>query len=176
MEDFELTTLNKQVPVTKSICSKTRKEDIKKRLQNYTKKKSDDPFIHGQKYYVLDEKIPNCVHSIVCNQSFTPKDTHSSLGKDKFGDLNFKHHTCSSYDAKYNTGNEIKQLDTLANDDTITKIEKRKYKYQLDNPNVEIYYRKCPLFGCKSGTSLLEVTGGKTKRNRNRNRNRKLRK
>lgn len=153
------------------ICSKTQKEQLKNKLQNYTKKKREEPFVQGQKYYVLDENVPNCVNSIVCNQTFEIGSKHSSLGKDVNGDKRFLKDTCFSYDAKYNTGKEIKQLDTLDSYNEkskfITQITKGKYKYKLDTPNQNdnIYYRKCPLFGCKSGTSLMDISGGrKTKR------------
>jgi hypothetical protein len=118
----------------------------------------------------------------VCNQSFEIGRKHSSLGKD---DKRFLKDTCFSYDAQYNTGNDKKQLDTLVNAYDVngefnkftTQITKGKYKYKLDtpNPNDNIYYRKCPLFGCKSGTSLMDISGGRrTKRNKRKQRKLRL--
>jgi hypothetical protein len=169
----------------KVICSKTRKYDVEKRLKNYVKKRPEEPFIKGQKYYVIDESVPNCVNSIVCNETFSKGDKHSSLGKDENGvDKRFTEHKCFSYDAQFNNGTEKKQIDTLVNEydendefNTYkTKIAKRKYKYRLDmsNPQLSIYYRKCPMFGCTSGTSLMDISGGRRKTRRTKQ-NRKLR-
>ena len=179
---------NIELPSTtpSTVCSDIRKSDLQKRKGNYTKKNPNEPFIKGQKYYVIDENVPNCVNSIVCNETFSKGDKHSSLGKDANGNDNrFTTNKCFSYDAQYNTGNEKKQLDTLVDaydangefNNFTTGISKRKYKYQMDmsNPNNEVYYRKCSMFGCKSGTSLMDISGGRTRKNRRNRRNRKLR-
>jgi hypothetical protein len=173
-----------QSPNTQSnVCSTTRKEDLQQRLKNYTQKLPHEPFIQGQKYYVIDKNIPNCVNSIVCKQTFNKGDKHSSLGKDANGNDNtFPNHKCFSYDSKYNIGNETKQLDTLVDNydehgefnKFTTKISNKKYKYQLDtsNPNNLVYYRKCSMFGCKAGTSLMDISlngAGKTKRKKQKN-------
>jgi hypothetical protein len=177
-----------QLKTESKVCSETRKEDFEKRKKagEYKQKNPADPFIQGQKYYVLDENVPNCVNSVVCNQTFEIGRKHSSLGKDISGNDNrFLKDTCFSYDAKYNTGNEIKQLDTLvdAYDENgefnkfTTQISNKKYKYKLETPNKndKIYYRKCSMFGCNSGTSLIDISGGRRKTRKNRRKNRKSR-
>ena len=55
-----------------------------------------------------------------------------------------------------------------------TKIwNTKKYQYELDT-SPDVYYRKCPFYGCSSGTSALDITGGKRKKTRKKRRTRKL--
>jgi len=56
-----------------------KKKNLVNKLSNYTKKNIGEPFKSGQKYYILDNKIPNCVNSIGCNQTFRTGETHPSL-------------------------------------------------------------------------------------------------
>jgi hypothetical protein len=84
-------------------------------------------------------------------------------------------------------GTGINQLNTLADkydengiyNKFNTIIANRKSnKYQLPTTTPDIYYRTCSMFGCKSGTSLMDITGGrKTKKTRKtkRKRNKRLR-
>ena len=115
------------------LCSNERKQELRFKLQKYTKKNVGEPFKTGQKYYILDNKVPNCVNSIVCNQTFMKGQTHSSREGEPF--MNNK---CFSYDSQVNLGNKKVQLDTQVknyntygkSDDFNVKVwNKGKYKY-----------------------------------------------
>jgi len=187
MDNIELVQQNKpEVPNPPlQVCSDKRYQDVKKgATTNYIPKNTKEPFVSGQKYYVLDKNVPNCVNSVVCNQTFADKDTSTYIDKDgNKRKTTYSEPTCFSYDAQYNTGTEIKQLDTLADnyangvyDKFNTKISKRKYKYQLPTSTPDIYYRKCNLFNrCNSGTSLIDISGGRRKTRKNRRNYRKSR-
>ena len=189
MDNVELIQLNKPlVPQNTSsqVCSEKRYEDVKERAKtNYKLKDSKEPFVKGQKYYVVDKNVPNCINSVICEQTFGNKDTSTFIDND----LN-KHKTtfsepkCFSNNAYYNTGTEKKQLYTLADkydtngifDKFNTTIANRRHnKYQLPTSTPDIYYRTCSMFGCKSGTSLMDISGGRRKTKRNKRKNKKTR-
>jgi len=152
-------------------CSSERKTELSNKIKNYTKKNIGEPFMPGQKYYILDNNVPNCVNSFICKQPLRKGQTHPSLGQ------TFDNNICFSYDSQFNAGNEQKQLDTITNnyneygksDEFKVKVyNKGKYKYEL-NDQPDIYYRTCPMWGCKSGTSLIELAkGGRKTRRRSR--------
>jgi hypothetical protein len=159
-----------------NVCSPLREQDVKKRLQNYTRKQPNELFIPGQKYYVVDKNVPNCINSFVCGESFRKGQTSRRFNEktNQLESFQVDKDKCFSSDAQYNTGNEklqLNQLDATKMWDEQgvfnkyeTKIwDTKKYPYELNhsNPNVEIYYRNCPFYGCKSGTSVLDISGGK---------------
>ena len=168
-----------------SVCSPSRKNDLLNRLQNYTLKKPNEPFKTGQKYYIVDDNVPNCVNSINCTQTFRKGEKSRRLNKDtkQFEQFEFDQDKCFSSDAQYNTGNEKKLLESLVNSGDYdangesnkfkTKIWNTKnYKYEVNSSNPEIYYRTCPFYGCNSGTSALDISkGGKRKKNKKTKRN-----
>jgi len=156
------------------VCSPSREQDVINRLKNYIKKNPDEPFIQGQKYYVVDKNVPNCINSFVCGQSFRKGQTSRRFNEktNQLETFQVDKDKCFSSDAQYNDGKEKKQLSTLVLNKNYEKFDKfktfiwntKKYPYEL-NSNIEIYYRKCPLYGCKKGTSALDISGGrKTKR------------
>ena len=150
-----------------NVCSPLREEDVNRRLKNYIKKNPDEPFIQGQKYYVVDKNVPNCINSFVCGQSFRKGQTSRRFNEktNQLESFQIDKDKCFSSDAQYNDGKEKKQLSTLLPNKFKTFIwNTKKYPYELNN-DAEIYYRKCPLYGCKKGTSALDISGGrKTKR------------
>jgi hypothetical protein len=185
------------LPQNATVCSPSREQDVKKRLTNYIKKQPNELFILGQKYYVVDKNVPNCINSFVCGESFRKGQTSRRFNEktNQLESFQVDKDKCFSSDAQYNTGNEklqLSQLDKtkLWDDKGVfnkyeTKIwDTKKYPYELnnDNPNVEIYYRNCPIYGCKSGTSALDISMGgkrkqkKTKRKQKLKKNRKTRK
>lgn len=180
-QELEMSEFNKQY----NVCSETRKSDLQNRLSKYTRKQPNEPFIQGQKYYVVDDKVPNCVNSFVCGQPFRKGQTSRRFNDvtNQLESFQVDKDKCFSSDAQYNTSIEKKQLDKL-DDPKIwdekgmfnkyeTKIwDTKKYPYELnnDNPNAQIYYRNCPFYGCSSGTSALDISpmGGKKKKTKKR--------
>jgi hypothetical protein len=162
------------------VCSEEQYENIKNKAKtNYKLKNPKESFVKGQKYYVLDKNVPNCVNSVLCEQTFANKDTTTFIDNDlNKHETTFSEPKCFSNNAYYTTGTEKKQLYTLADkyvngiyDKFNTTIANRRHnKYQLPTTTPDIYYRKCPIFGCKSGTSLI---GGRKTKRKTRKRSRK---
>ena len=177
--------MNVELP-NKQVCSDTRYEDLKNRAKsNYKLKNPNEPFKKGQKYYVFDKNVPNCVNSVLCEQTFRPGDKSTFVDNDLKKQVTIHNEPkCFSNNAYYNTGTEIKQLNTLANkydengifNKLNTTIENRKSNiYQLPTSTPDIYYRTCSMIGCKSGTSLMDTKGGTRKTKRKKQINKKLR-
>ena len=149
-------------------CSSTDSDMLR---LGYKKLNPGEPFEDGHKYY-FKRNVPNCVHQVVCdeieikgglgfnpssNTLFKDEPTKSKL-KSKPGSI------CRTTKALYkNRNNEITEI--------YPEVGKKYINYYN---NGDIYYRDCPIFGCKSGTSALkalpiksvvEIFGGKqTKR------------
>ena len=148
-------------------------------------------FKKGQKYYVVDKNLPNCVNSIVCNETMEkgmPDLSFNGSTRDESGKLIRKinkDNICHSYDVqtKTNTG-EKKQLKDITNEYNSEGIntkyktgiytKRQKYIYSLPDED-GIFYRDCPIWGCKSGTSAIDVIGPKGGKKTRRNKRRKLR-
>jgi len=133
--DIEL----KEVNPTRYNCKNTVTE-----LQSvgYKQKPLEYSFTEGQKYYEVDDTLPNCVKSYVCNNTFKNNDW-------QYGDKEYRNQcTIKEYKYKDEDGNIVS-----------------KPTNKPVNTSNNIYYRKCPLWGCKSGTSAIDTikstVGGK---------------
>ena len=110
-QELEMSEFNKPY----NVCSKERQTDLRNRLSKYTRKQPNEPFIQGQKYYVVDDKVPNCVNSFVCGQPFRNGQTSRRFNEqtNQLESFQVDKDKCFSSDAQYNTGNEKKQLSTI---------------------------------------------------------------
>ena len=202
-----------------SHCTNIEQEMFK---NGYKKLKEGELFKKGHKYYFLNENVPNCLTSLVCD------DVHTRLN---FGGNGFvavsamsrrnikptRHANQTRYNKPELTEEQLAELQTkrrqeneainkrmkdrygsnkcISNtgalyrdsDNTIKVLEMPKEDTEYFGPNVKyaiadhgnhVYYRDCPLWGCKSNTSALtnvsgSAVGGRKTRRKKRRQSRK---
>ena len=133
-------------------CSSTDSDMIR---LGYKKLKLGEPFEYGHKYY-FKRNVPNCVQQVVCDEI----EIKGGLGLNPSSNTLFKAQAtkpktlskrgsiCITTKALYkNKNNEITEI--------YPELGKKYMNYY--NNGGDIYYRDCPIFGCKSGTSALKA-------------------
>jgi hypothetical protein len=118
----------------------------------YKQKEKNERYNQGQKYYQITTSVPNCVRSFVCknNNKVDPKITSRGYNDNCI---------TNKYTYKDSNGKIVEKEPKFGPEWPIVQEE--------DTINGSIYYRSCVPFGCKKGTSAIDVidsSGGRRRR------------
>ena len=142
----------------------TKENEVAKFLeQNYKKKDSEEngqkqygKFKRNQKYYIKDKT--SCVRAFQCDRVFDKGSLNPTTGEV------FQYNTCFG-----KTQNEPKV--PFEQDNRKFRNNDGKFPFLIDdnpadNPDNEVWYRTCPMFGCP--TKSVSALGGTRKQKRKR--------
>ena len=122
----------------------------------YKQKSVYTPYIKGQKYYEVTTTVPNCVRSFVCDK------------------VNEKEKGVVYGDRAYRDQCYVKKFNYKDSNGNIIEKENTSYMVPLENNEKNTFYRSCVPFGCKKGTSAIDIidsSGGGRRRTYKKSRN-----
>lgn len=134
-------------------CSSTDSDMLR---LGYKKLKPGEPFEYGHKYY-FKRNVPNCVHQVVCDEN----EIKGGLGLNPSSNTLFKDKpTQPKRKPLYKPGTVCRTKKSITknkNNEIVEIFPEFGNEYMNYYNNGDIYYRDCPIFGCKSGTSALKA-------------------
>ena len=129
-------------------CKKTEQKLL---ALGYKKKSVYEQFKKGQKYYQITDIVPNCVRSFVCEND---NNINTDFNDPKHSDVC----VAKKYQYKETNGEIVEKPQPFSNMNPIADGRAK---------NPQFYYRSCVPFGCKKGTSAIDVidsSGGRRRR------------